>query len=136
MSIYGVAGDYDCRAMKISTISRLLVAALLCGCAAVAHQPAVMQPLSGGERLTLASDVQVRLATSYERTLKQGSQWSRVGQLAQGDVLRPYQHVLTVEGSHVHEAWIVVKDGNLVGFYLPAERAFSVQEPVRLAFKP
>ncbi len=84
----------------------------------------------------MEADVPLRLATGYERTLKRGSQWTRVGQVEQGDVLRPYQHVLTVEGSHIHEAWLVVRDGKLVGFYLPAERAYSAQQPVSLSFKP
>jgi len=125
-----------CPAMKPSFLCSLLLAASLCGCAAVAHQPTTMTPIADGDRLTLSSEVSLRLATGYGRTLKQGSQWTRAGQVAQGEVLRPYQNVLTVEGSHIHEAWIVVKDGSLVGFYLPAERAFSAQEPVRLFFKP
>ncbi len=95
-----------------------------------------MTPVAAESRLTLAVAVPLRLETGYERTLMQGSQWTRVGQVPQGDVLRPYKHVLTVEGSHIHEAWLVVKDGKLVGFYLPAEGAFSPQKPVPLSFNP
>ena len=29
---------------------------------------------------------------------------------------------MTVEGSHIHEAYIVVTERSLVGFYLPVER--------------
>ncbi|XLZ69526.1 hypothetical protein ABT364_23785 [Massilia sp. SR12] len=118
---------------KLTTF--LLSAALLCGCAVV-HQPTSMTPVVAESRLTLAATVPLRLETGYQRTLLQGSQWTRVGQVAQGDVLRPYQHVLTVEGSHIHEAWLVVNDGKLVGFYLPAEGAFSPQKPVPLSFNP
>lgn len=121
--------------MKVTFLNALLMAAFLCGCA-VAQQPTAMSPVADGEHLTLAAEVPLRLPTGYERTLKQGSQWTRVGQVEQGDVLRPYQHVLTVEGSHIHEAWLVVREGKLVGFYLPAERAFSAQQPVSLSFKP
>jgi hypothetical protein len=113
----------------------VLAAALLCGCA-VAHQPSSMTPVDTTDRLTLGAAVPLRLATGYQRTLQQGSQWTRVGRVAQGDVLRPYQHVLTVEGSHIHEAWLVVRDGMLVGFYLPAERAFTAQDPAPLSFNP
>lgn len=121
--------------MKLAIPQSLFLAVLLAGCA-VAHQPSSMTALADGGRLTLAFEVPLRLATGYERTLKQGSQWTRVGQVAEGEVLRPHQHVLTVEGSHIHEAWLVVKDGKLVGFYLPAERAFSAQQPVPLSFNP
>lgn len=95
-----------------------------------------MTPVVAGAPLTLAATVPLRLATGYERTLKQGSQWTRVGQVPEGEVLRPFQHVLTVEGSHIHEAWLVVRGGLLVGFYLPAERAFSAQQPVQVFFTP
>ncbi|WP_374581490.1 hypothetical protein [Pseudoduganella sp.] len=121
--------------MKLKPTCYLLAAALLCGCAVV-HQPTSMTPVAAESRLTLAVAVPLRLETGYERTLMQGSQWTRVGQVPQGDVLRPYKHVLTVEGSHIHEAWLVVKDGKLVGFYLPAEGAFSPQKPVPLSFNP
>ncbi|MGW8394565.1 hypothetical protein [Pseudoduganella sp. HUAS MS19] len=125
-----------CPAMKSSFPCFLLLAAILCGCAAVVHQPIAMTPIAEGGLLTLEAEVPLRLATGYRRTLKEGSQWRRAGQVAQGEVLRPFQHVLTVEGSHIHEAWIVVRDGQLIGFYLPAERAFSAQDPVHLSFKP
>ena len=48
-----------------------------------------------------------------------------VGRVAQGLVLKPTQTVLTIEGAHMHEAYAVHRDGQLVGFYLPVERAYS-----------
>jgi hypothetical protein len=76
--------------------------------------------------IVLAADASIRLDTGYTRTLRQGSRWQPVGRVAQGLVLRPLDGgVLTVEGSHQHEAYLVLSDASsVVGFYLPAERAF------------
>lgn len=102
---------------------------VLSGCAAsVTHLPAnltaadeVTKPL----HVALDQQVDIRLDTGYTRTLKAGSEWRRVGKIAQGDVYRPHNGIFTLEGAHVHEAWLVGADGRLVGFYLPVERGFS-----------
>lgn len=73
----------------------------------------------------LVDDVTIYLPTGYKRKLRLGTRWDFVGQMANGDVYKPYNQVFTVEGAHVHEAYIVVFNGQLVGFYLPVEKAFS-----------
>ena len=37
--------------------------------------------------------------------------------------------VFTIEGANMHEAYLVLREGRVVGFYLPGERAFSALEP-------
>jgi hypothetical protein len=55
----------------------------------------------------------------------------------QGNVYRTRDQVVTVEGSHIHEAYIVVTERSLVGFYLPVERTFSPVTPSQtLAVEP
>ena len=54
---------------------------------------------------------------------------------AGGGELKPIDTVLTVEGTHVREAYIVVWNDQWVGFWLPNEEAFSPvadQVPVKL----
>jgi hypothetical protein len=52
----------------------------------------------------------------------------------QGDVFRTADQVLTVEASHIHEAYIVVWGSMLRGFYLPVEGTFSpLSSPVDLS---
>jgi hypothetical protein len=48
-----------------------------------------------------------------------------VGRSAEGEIFRPADGVFTVEGTQVHEAYLVLDGNRLVGFYLPVERAFS-----------
>lgn len=117
----------------------LLLPAFLYGCAAVQHTPAQLQPLSANrpaERLVLAETAEVRLDTGYTRSLRQGSAWQPVGSLPQGTVYRPVNDVFTLEGTHVHEAYLVVQGHELVGFYLPAERGLSpLGKPLPIHFK-
>ena len=61
----------------------------------------------------------------YKRKLRQGTKWNYVGNVSYGDVFRSKDQILTVEASNIHEAYIVVSSGKLVGFYLPVERSYS-----------
>jgi len=45
--------------------------------------------------------------------------------VTQGEVFKPYHDVFTLEGTNVHEAYLVVSNNTLKGFYLPVERTFS-----------
>lgn len=106
----------------------LLLALTLTACAAVRHSPARLQPptLSGQPATrVLARETRITLDTGYTRALKAGGRWRAAGTVDQGDVYRPVGDVFTLEGAHIHEAWLVVRDGVLVGFYLPAEHGYS-----------
>ena len=108
-----------------------LLALSLAGCA-VQYVPAELAPsatVAQGRASVLTQALELQLATGYRRTLAGGSRWTHAGRIAQGDVYRPYQSVFTLEGSHVHEAYLVVEGGRLVGFYLPAEKGFSPLQP-------
>ena len=76
----------------------------------------------------LQREATVRLSTGYERKLAEGSRWRPIGSLPQGEVLRPMDSVFTIEGRQVREAYLVVSDTRLVGFYLPGEARFSPLE--------
>ncbi len=111
------------------------VAALLCvavaslaGCASeIRREPVELAAAAGeqGRRVSSGGDVEVTLESRYVRRIVGGTEFIVVGRVAQGLVLKPTQTVLTVEGAHVHEAYAVHRDGQLVGFYLPVERAFT-----------
>jgi hypothetical protein len=50
-----------------------------------------------------------------------------VGHIQQGDVYRPRDTVFSVEGTNVHEAYLVLSGEKLVGYYLPAEHSYVTQ---------
>jgi hypothetical protein len=85
----------------------------------------VTQPGAPARRIQILMAATVRLDTGYSRTLPAKSVWSRVGRVLQGDVFRPVGTILTIEGRQVHEAYLVIRDQTLVGFYLPGEQNYS-----------
>ena len=116
-----------------------LAACAVAGCATavvsapVAYTPLVLpSPTSG--LVSVQSSVHIQLPTGYKRDLAAGSRWRPVGRVPQGDVYRPVGTVFTIEGEQVHEAYLVVADHKLVGFYLPAEARYSaLAEPLSLS---
>ena len=102
---------------------------LLAACApAVVQEPARLTPESG-KSLRLTRTAVVPLPTGYSTTLRAGTQWQLVGTLAQGEVYRTRDQVVTLEGEHIHEGYIVLAGDALTGFYLPVERTFSPVTP-------
>jgi hypothetical protein len=115
-----------------------LLAAALGGCAAVPHVPTAFTPIAVAQAVprVLAATAGVSIGTGYARTLKAGSRWQRTGTVPQGDVYKPYGDVFTLEGAHIHEAWLVLQGDQLVGFYLPVERGYTpLTPPVLLHFQ-
>lgn len=105
----------------------------LVGCAAtVEASPAQFSPQASGlpaQRISLNRPATITLATGYGRELSAGSHWQHVGNLPQGGVYKPLNTVFSIEGRHVHEAWLVINNGSLQGFYLPAESRYSPLVP-------
>lgn len=99
------------------------LATALSACAV--RQLAVVMTSMENTEYTLVSAAELQLNTGYRRSLKQGSRWTRIGHVPQGDVYKPSVDVFTVEGAHVHEAYLVVSGDLLAGFYLPAEKSYS-----------
>jgi hypothetical protein len=110
-----------------ASILLLLAAALAAGCASeVKRQPAELSTAANaGQRQSTTTTVEARLESGYARTIRPDTEFVVLGRIAQGTVLKPTQTVLTVEGAHMHEAYAVHRDGALVGFYLPVERAYT-----------
>src|SRR5206468_395365 len=67
----------------------------------------------------------VSLERGFRRRIPRGSTWTLIGRSPEGQVFRPVDQVFTVEGEHVHEAYLVLDGDRVVGFYLPVERAFA-----------
>jgi hypothetical protein len=73
----------------------------------------------------LEQEEKIDLGTGYSRNLKAKTKWDYVGTIEKGDVFKTKDQVLTVEASNIHEAYIVISSGKLIGFYLPVEKTFS-----------
>jgi hypothetical protein len=84
--------------------------------------PVIEQPAGVIEIL---EDALIPVGPGYERVISRGSVWISIGRSLEGEVFKPVDRVFTVEGAHVHEAYLVLDGERLVGFYLPVERSFS-----------
>ena len=97
----------------------------------VTYTATMFQPTQDSTRTIVLSDEVVLKHTpcSFFRTLRKTSRWEQVGTIAEGDVLRSKDQVLTVECSNVHEAYLVMSGDKLIGFFLPVEKGFVPHSP-------
>jgi len=114
-----------------------VIVALVTACAPTVVQEATQLTPVSGKTFRLTRAVTVPLSTGYSTTLRAGTRWDLVGTVAQGEVYRTKDQIVTVEGAHIHEGFIVVSQGTMVGFYLPVERTFAPVTPaVPLSIEP
>lgn len=117
----------------------LHMAVVLAGaCAALASgsSPARLTPAPltlSAQEIQLQSPATFRLGVHTSRELPAGSRWRAMGSLEQGTVYRPLNQVVVVEGRRVDQAWPVVRDNRLQGFFLPGEAAFAAIKPILLS---
>ena len=122
LRIYDNGGNVS---LRVRFIALLSLAFIVVGCASDVVRQRVDLQERPGPTLTLADQVEVRFDSGFERTLRRGSRFKEVGRIQQGRVLQPIDTVFTVEGRHVHEAYLVVNDEKIIGFYLPVEAAYT-----------
>lgn len=106
----------------------LAVGAALAGCApSVVTAPASIDLAASSDSrpIRLKAPADVKLDTGYSRQLAAGSTWRPAGRIPAGTVYRPVGTIFTIEGRQVHEAYLVVRERTLVGFYLPGELSYS-----------
>jgi len=114
---------------RISFVLLVGVAFVAGGCAFdlahVSFEPTqFVQPLDHCKTFVVANDVPIDTPCNYDRLLRKGSSWKLVGTIPKGEVYKPLDQVLTVECSNIFEAYLVVSEGHMVGFYLPVEKGF------------
>lgn len=91
---------------------------------------------AGAPRFILAENTSVGIGTGFRVKLKAGTRWRQVGVIKQGDVFATNDQVLVVEASHIHESWLVVNNGFVIGFFLRVEKTFCpASKPIALILK-
>lgn len=108
-----------------------LMFAALAGCApAIVVQDArLVAPATGLPNRVVQQETIIHLSTGFDRRIAADTQWRFVGTLPQGRVFRAVNKVFAIVGRQEHEAYLVLDDNRLVGFYLPGEAHFSPLEP-------
>jgi len=103
----------------------------------VKQQPVQFQLGGTQSSFYLARAETFPLGTGFTRSLRRGTKWDYVGALSHGGVYRSRDQVFTVEASNIHEAYLVVSEETLVGFYLPVEKTYSpLVKPIALTISP
>ena len=96
----------------------------------VTYTAATFQPMQNSTRtIVLSGEVPLTDTPCYSRTLRKTTRWNQVGTIAEGDVLRSKDQVLTLECSNIHEAYLVMSGNKLIGFFLPFEKGFVPHSP-------
>lgn len=120
----------------------LLSSFLMSGCAFdlahVSFTPTQLAPRAENDKsFTLKETIHITEAPcGYDRTLRQDTRWDFIGTIHEGDIYKSRDQVLTVECSNIHEAYMVVLDGSMVGFYLPVEKGFvKISNKIKLPIK-
>ncbi len=112
----------------------LLAVAWLGAAACTAQQTALVAPLAiapnDDSTYMLVEAIEIRAKNAAKTRLKAGTTWRRVGNIEQGDVYSTKDQVVVVNSYNVFEAYIVVSDAQIVGYYLPVEESFVQSEPV------
>jgi hypothetical protein len=122
---------------SLTAVSLIVLTVLCAACAPAVVQESTQLTPGAGKSFRLTGAATVALATGYSTTLRANTRWELVGSVTHGEVYRTKDQVVTLEGEHIHEGYIVVKQGALVGFYLPVERTFSPVTPaVPLSMNP
>jgi hypothetical protein len=113
--------------MNAPPIAHLLLAICLSGCASevIRHPTEMSAPFVPAGHVVTTQPTSFTLDSGYSRAIDPGTEFLELGSIKEGRVLKPTKTTFTIEGAHMHEAYPVVRDGRLVGFYLPVEKAFS-----------
>jgi hypothetical protein len=115
----------------VASMAGFLRAACAFDLAHVTYTAATFEPTQNATRTVVLSKNVTLTGTpcSNSRTLRKTTRWEQVGTIAEGDVFRSKEQVLTLECSNVHEAYLVMSGNKLIGFFLPFEKGFVPHSP-------
>lgn len=77
----------------------------------------------------LIEPVKISIGTGFATRLNRGTVWHEIGRVDHGTVFATKDQIVAVEASNIHEARIVVRGAELVGFFLPVEKTFVPVAP-------
>lgn len=82
----------------------------------------------------LHAPVVIELAHAKPVLLRAETSWGRVGEIPQGTVYTTDDQLVVVESFNTRQAYIVVNEGKVVGYFLPVENSFVKVAPVEIVF--
>jgi len=115
----------------VKVVAIVLVTLLCAGCAPEIVRSTIpfVQKTGSDEVIQLSKSTTVPNYSGAGNTLFVGTRWQYVGDVSHGKVYRSRDTVFFLRGANTHEAYLVIKDKKLLGFYLPGDKAWSPLEP-------
>jgi hypothetical protein len=116
----------------------LMFVLYLSGCAFdlahVRYKPAEYVPSPDVQKsFVIDESMKITEGTCYDRMLSKGMRWNLTGRIREGDIYKSSEQILTLECSNVHEAYLVIANDGIVGFYLPVEKGFvGLSKPIKM----
>ena len=118
------------RGMKLLVCSLLL----LSGCVAqqIRLSETLRPPETTSQSFVLLEPASLSAFGSRRQVLREGTTWLAVGELDRGTVFKSKDQVVTVNSYNVYEAGILVREMQVVGYYIPSTESIVEIDPVAL----
>ncbi len=120
--------------MRIALLVSIALTLVACSATVVNLAEAMDESDLDPTRYRLAEAITIEAPRTADLKLRADTQWSHIGTISHGRVFDTKDQVIIVNSFNVYEAAIVVKDGNIVGYYPKVAKAFVATRPVPLEF--
>lgn len=113
-----------------------LVAAVLATACSVTQIPVTEGITSDANEsvVILHAPVVIELDHAKPVLLRAETSWARIGEIPQGTVYKTADQLIVVESFNTRQAYIVVNEERVVGYFLPVENSFVKVTPVEIVF--
>ena len=118
--------------MRIALLVSIALTLVACSATVVNLAEAMDESDLDPNRYRLAEAITIEAPRTADLTLRADTQWSHIGTISHGRVFDTKDQVIIVNSFNVYEAAIVVKDGEIVGYYPKVAKAFVATRPVSL----
>ncbi len=120
--------------MRIALLVSIALTLVACSATVVNLAEAMDESDLDPTRYRLAEAITIEAPRTADLKLRADTQWFHIGTISHGRVFDTKDQVIIVNSFNVYEAAIVVKDGNIVGYYPKVAKAFVATRPVPLEF--
>jgi outer membrane lipopolysaccharide assembly protein LptE/RlpB len=123
---------------KLIQLVLVVIILIITGCCFdlthVKYVPVVMETKTPSKSVWMLTEkIDVPLESWSTTKLKSNTKWEYIGTIEQGEVYKTKDQIVTVRGSNTFEAYLVISEEKIVGFYLPIEKGFvKISKPIKI----
>ena len=123
---------------KLIQLVLVVIVLMITGCCFdlthVKYVPVVIEIKTPSKSVWMLTEkIDVPLKSWSTTKLKPSTKWEYIGTIEQGEVYKTKDQIVTVRGSNTFEAYLVISEEQIVGFYLPIEKGFvKISKPIKI----